>query len=669
FYFRGPTIDGAANCQSLANDQDIVVDGFTRNLISNRPITLEELSPEAYLVRGKISGEAATVHPLELPPLQKEIAKSFLPKGIERINQVGEFRTVITVFIAFSNIDTHEEMASFAKIILEKADNFGGYFKEIDFGDKGGLIPIFFGAPISYENSVVRAIEFALSIREEVDILCKDHPDIQYRMGITMGTAFTGYVGGQERCQYACVGTRTNLAARIMMHADWQEILVDDEIAHTSLFRFKPKGKTKYKGISEPIPTFVLLGRQHQAGKPGYTGPMIAREAECRTLREFAMPIFRNETAGLAYVYGEAGIGKSRTLHELRRQLSAQYRLSWQLCPSDQILRKPFNSFIYFLKQYFHQSIDLDVEQKHKRFQEELERLAAQLAKSKHRSARKASRELKRTRPILAALLGLRESGSLWEKLDAKGRYQNTIAAIVNLFLVESLVAPLIIELEDIHWIDEDSQMLIQELLLRMKGFPILLLGTSRYYDDGSCPTLVAESELASLGHPLLRIDLGALSPADVRTFAERALAGPIHDEFLEVLLRATNSNPFYVEQLLEYFRENSLLLRDDGRWNLRDKSIRLSNSINSILTARIDRLSNMVRETVKAAAVIGREFDVPVLTEVLRNDASFRDAGQSAQLLLKEQIAEAEKGQIWSAMNELRYIFRHSLMREAAYS
>ncbi|MEL6275728.1 MAG: adenylate/guanylate cyclase domain-containing protein, partial [Bacteroidota bacterium] len=363
FYFRGPTIDGAANCQSLANDQDIVVDGFTRNLISNRPITLEELSPEAYLVRGKISGEAATVHPLELPPLQKEIAKSFLPKGIERINQVGEFRTVITVFIAFSNIDTHEEMASFAKIILEKADNFGGYFKEIDFGDKGGLIPIFFGAPISYENSVVRAIEFALSIREEVDILCKDHPDIQYRMGITMGTAFTGYVGGQERCQYACVGTRTNLAARIMMHADWQEILVDDEIAHTSLFRFKPKGKTKYKGISEPIPTFVLLGRQHQAGKPGYTGPMIAREAECRTLREFAMPIFRNETAGLAYVYGEAGIGKSRTLHELRRQLSAQYRLSWQLCPSDQILRKPFNSFIYFLKQYFHQSIDLDVEQ------------------------------------------------------------------------------------------------------------------------------------------------------------------------------------------------------------------------------------------------------------------------------------------------------------------
>jgi predicted ATPase len=89
---------------------------------------------------------------------------------------------------------------------------------------------------------------------------------------------------------------------------------------------------------------------------------------------------------------------------------------------------------------------------------------------------------------------------------------------------------------------------------------------------------------------------------------------------------------------------------------------------MNAVLTARVDRLSFLVRETVKAAAVIGREFDLPVLSEVMKNQEDFIARNGNSHLLLKEQIQTAERSQIWHAMNELRYIFRHSLLREAIY-
>ena len=117
----------------------------------------------------------------------------------------------------------------------------------------------------------------------------------------------------------------------------------------------------------------------------------------------------------------------------------------------------------------------------------------------------------------------------------------------------------------------------------------------------------------------------------------------------------------------MEYFKESELLLQEEEVWTIEDTNVKLSNSINAILTARIDRLSNMVKETVKAAAVIGREFETPILNEVMKSQDDFNQGNPTA--LVHEQVKTAERGQIWLAMNELRYIFRHSLLREAVYS
>lgn len=672
FYFRGKAIDQAALCQMQARDQDIVIGDVMHSLLEGQTIIAEEITPGCYRVAGDIDSaiDDVTYPSLTLPQIDPEVAITFLPPEVVRYDQTGEFRTVVSAFLAFDEVRTHEEMNQFATVILNQVSDFGGYFKEVDFGDKGSVIVVFFGAPVSYENNAVRALEFSLTVKAELEALKEEtQQDFRYRIGLTVGTAFTGFVGGKERVQYACVGNRVNLAARIMSSADWHDILVDDELAKAPHFRFQLKGDIHYKGIQAAVPTFLLQGRRQSLGKPNYGGELVGREEETKELLAFSEPIFEGKSAGLAYVLGEAGIGKSRLTHEVRRQLNHRSPVNWLLASSDQILRKSFNPFTYLLQRMFRQSLELGTSQNQRRFQFRISQLKQSLRRLNSDATLPVLNELERTESVLAAQLGIASPRSLWTQLDAQGRYQNTIAAFVNLLVAESMIQPTVLELEDIHWIDDDSVAVVKELVRKTINLPFLIIATSRAEDDGTYPHLISDEQHQKLSLPTTKVEIAALDESAVRRMAEITLGSPIGDDCLTTLLRATNSNPFYLEQVLEYFRENELLVADEaGILNLSDESIKLSTSITSILTSRIDRLSDMVRETVKAAAVIGREFEIPVLSEVLREDAGLQTT-EEVMTMLREQIEVAEKGQIWSAMNELRYIFRHSLLREAVYS
>ncbi len=600
-------------------------------------------------------------------PNDRDIAELFLPAPVIDFKSEGEFRTVISVFIAFKGVETPKALDQFTSVVIEQMFEFSGYFKEIDFGDKGGILVGFFGAPVSFENNINRALEFVTAICEILKEVQKNTA-LKFKVGLTIGTAYTGIVGGEERCQYAAVGNQVNLAARLMTYADWDEVLVDKEMQKDTRFKFEHRGDIRYKGIKGNIPTYRLLGRNYE-NRPDYSGTMVGRQIELEKLLNFANVIFDGNPAGVAYIYGEAGIGKSRLSHELRTRLEGKDQLRWMTCQADQILRKPFNPFIYLLKNYFEQSPNSPTLTQYYNFENRYQKLIEQLYENPGPETETTLRELLRTKSVLAALIGLHYKHSLWEQLDEKGRYQNTLTAIVHLFLAESLIQPVVIELEDGHWLDANSADLMIELTRQVKKYPVAIFITSRYLDDGSKPQILPPNHLEHLGLPYTEVDLNILQPESARQFAEVKLGGKINDEFYNLLVRTTNCNPFYLEQVLEYFSESNLLELEEGEWNIKDKSVKLSTSINAILTARIDRLSSLVKETVKAAAVIGREFEVPVLSEVMEHQEMFQTDNVNSKALLNEQIKTAERGQIWRARNELRYIFKHSLLREAAYS
>ena len=667
FYFRGAAIDNCAQSQMRAKEQEIVLDEILKIKLGQQAPKLQVVEPGFYKIAGPlISVQAADIR-VDLPQIQEKQASYFLPDPVVAYQQDGEFRTITSVFISFEGVTTHEMLDVFVTVVLDQINKFSGYFKEIDFGDKGGVLFGFFGAPVSFENNMERALEFISATREELRSL-QEHTSLKFRMGTTIGMAYTGIVGGKERCQYAAVGNRVNLAARLMTYADWGELLMDEEIQKARNFDFQHKGDIKYKGIKGSVPTFKLIGRNLQ-DRQAFSGKMVGRSEEIQQLRQYTEGLFDQSKPGIAYIYGEAGIGKSRLSHELKEWVLHTKKGKWYTCQADQILKKPFNPFIYFLKNYFYQSPDSSNESNLSNFDNQFDRLLREIEASAHPQKESITKELFRTKSVLAALVGLFIEGSIWEQLDAKGRYQNTLAAINNLIIAESITRFTVIELEDAHWIDDNSRELLYEFVKNMQGKSILLLITSRYKDDGTKPLILNENLLVNLPFTYLQIDLNILQPEAVRSFAEVNLGGMISEEFYEFLIRTTNSNPFYLEQVLEYFSESNLLSVSNNKWHIKDQNIKLSSSINAILTARIDRLSTLVKETVKAAAVIGREFEVPVLSEVMNSQEFFVSQNGNVKTVLKEQIKIAEQGQIWLAMNELRYIFRHSLLREAVYS
>ena len=676
YYFRGLPIEGCSQAQVRALSLEMVCDERFAAYLFPLGLTAQDLGDGYFRIREPLAGSTMPSelsdakdkldHPVHLPPPDPEIMAQFLPREVFTENNQGEFRNVVSVFLSFAGVDTHAALDHFASAVLDQVDNFGGYLKEIDFGDKGGVMFSLFGAPISFENNVERALEFIAAVQDDLRDL-ENLTGARYRIGITAGVAFTGVIGSEERCQYAAVGARVNLGARLMMKASWSEVMADENVQRNRNFKFTFRGEAQYKGFEQHIPTYTLAGRS-LAGRASYAGGYIGRQGEQEALFAFTYPLREGRFAGMAFVFGEAGIGKSRLSYEFRRRLRESMTVSWFSCQSDQILRKPFNPFIYFLKNYFDQSPENNNERNREFFESNFKELQDDLTGSRHPEAEAVRREIARTQSVLAAMVGIPISGSLWEQLDARGRYQNGLAAMANLFVAESLLQPAVIELEDAHWFDDMSREFMTQFIRRAQGYPLLFLSSSRYEDDGSRAHILRPNVLQELGVPVLELDLNFLQPDDLKSFAQARLGGSLHPELLELLQRMTQGNPFYIEQMADYFQEANLLKNTDGVLQLHNGDIQISDSVKQIMMARIDRLSGLVKETVKAAAVIGREFELPVLSAVMARQEEFALRNGDLELVLREQIQTAEKWQVWYAMNELRYIFRHSLLREAAY-
>lgn len=672
YFFRGPAIEGCAKGQMQATQQQIIIDeAFRQELFAaspNRELPLTPCATDGFFVVEEKPDVGELVLPAlpSLPTMKPELLTQFLPKALLETNQRGEFRTVVSVFICFEGLEGFDALNSFATEVLNQINNFSGYFKEIDFSDKGGVIVAFFGAPVSYENNVERALEFVLSLQDEL-LPLQINNGLQFKVGIAEGIAYAGVIGGVERSQYAAVGHRVNIAARLMMSAKWGEVLVDEAVHKNRNYRFQHTGDISYKGLHNLIPTYRLTGRNQEQHRP-FDGAMVGREQELEKLETFAIKAFEASEPAVAYVYGEPGIGKSRLSYELRSRLRKRRGLYWMVCQSDQILRKPFNPFIYLLKNYFGQKPTNTPEANLQSFEHEFKALLGELVNITDPESESIKREIVRTKPVLAALTGLKTADSLWDDLDARGRYQNILAALAALVQAEALLGPVVLELEDGHWFDDNSLEFLNELIGRIRHMPVFVLVTSRYDDDGNKPKLFSETVLGKTGLPQLEIDLNILDGEAMHNFASQRLKGKISFELLELLLRTSNGNPFYAEQMLEYFLESGQLVERPNGWMVKDVNVRVSDSIQSVLTARIDRLSGLVKETIKAAAVIGREFELPVLNEVMMANEELAQHNGNSTAVLKEQVKTAERAQIWQAMNELRYIFKHSLLREAVY-
>ena len=582
-------------------------------------------------------------------------ASRFYPEPLLNMQPQGEFRPVYTLFINVQTLPAPTADGDFLPHFLQLLNNYGGYLcriGRIGANDPGGTFLLFWGAPTSHENDLERVLGFLLELRAMLGDAM--------RAGVTYAVVYAGFIGSALRAEYTCYGSRVNQGARQMVIAKWGQILLDETTARRAQVDYAVNlaGHFVLKGLAGEQPLFDLQGRQAEHVRTGLAHALafpseaafIGRAGEAAQLRAALQPVFAGHFAGFTLVSGEAGIGKSRLVHEVLDALNgpdASRDAQVFLCQTDEILRESLNPLRYFLRRYFNQEAGGGDAANKAAFARKLDGLIAATTETA------LAAELGRTRSFLGASINLRWPDSLYEQLDPQLRFENVLSALKALLLAESRQRPLILLIEDAHWLDEDSRAFWARLARNVDEYPLAIVATARPLEEAGATPIPA----AIIRH---EIALSPLTAADIEALARAHLGGAIATELVELLMARAEGNPFFAEQMLLYLQEQALLQEDAQGWRLNDRSTSGSivpEDVQTVLVARLDRLAQEVKHVVQTAAVLGREFSVQVLSQMLRGDAT-----------LAAKVQSAQDAAVWAALSELRYLFRHALLRDAAY-
>lgn len=641
YYFQGNAIEACAEAEHHAKSGEILLDKNTKVLLN---VLIETEEVDSFYRISTIKAPLPPTQPYTPTEPDAGLQGHFFP--LELVNQTisGEFRQIVNLFIMLPTVRTEVQLRIFMQTLFELQERYGGLLNRLDFGDKGSNLLLFWGVPAAYENDIQRALDFTLELQMQTSI--------PINAGITYQIAHAGFIGSALREEYTCYGRGINLAARFMTAAPRGEIWADEQVAKAAerWFEIDFEGARQFKGFQDKQRIYVILERKEEAA-PFFKGELVGRRMELSRLAEFITPLKKGKFAGLLVVWGEPGIGKSRLLYEFLSDPEWDIPEKYQvfIAQTDEIVREPFNPFSHWLRTYFGVSAGQAESRNKRSFNRKLDGLIAEL------EDRDLADELDRTRSCFGALVGLEWPDSLYQQLDAQGRYDNTFIALSALLQAESFRKPVILFLEDAHWLDADSKVFLTYLARRLtsderKSYPIAILTTARSERDGVLDGLPVNQQ----------IDLGGISPNDLGKLAETQLGGRASPGLLELVRSWAEGNPFFAEQILGYLQEENLLLSSGADWDFKgeQKKTFIPENLNALLVARLDRLPPEVRKVVQTASVLGREFEVRLLALMLPKDP-----------VLPAKIQGAVNASIWLIPDELHCIFKHGMLREAAYN
>jgi len=644
YYFSGSAIIESAAAEKYAGPGDIVLAAPLFAAVESVVAAIPLAEGGRYRLQGapafEVTRQAVTV------PASAEAAAPFLPPGLQSARLVSEFRQVANLFINIRGNPTHEEISAFMSILFGLQERYGSMLNRIDFGDKGCHLLLFWGAPGSYENDMERAISFALALR--------DQSPLSLRMGLTYGIAHAGNVGSRIQAEYTCYGQGVNLAARLMSAAPWNEIWLDQLAARKASPAYcalTPLGARAFKGFEAEQPVFRLDERLEEAALPGPGGQLVGREVELARLVEALHPLKEGRRAGVITIVGQPGMGKSflaGKLLTLLQESSAAPGLNLPgiliaVCQTDEILRESLNPLRYWLRRYFDQSPANTESTNKAAFKRILDDLIYETEDRELRA------ELGRTRSILGALVDLFWPQSLYEQLTPELRFENSLGALSTLIRAECLRRPLLLLIEDVHWLDRDSITFLRRLTHQVTDLPLALLLTSRT-ESGD--------DLIDSDVPQQIVRLGSLDSDSLAGMVANQLERKPTATLLSFLSERTGGNPFFAEQMVAHLAANDLLVpQGDSVGLLESGQIIVPDDVQALLVARLDRLPARLREIVQEASVLGREFEREVLALLSGTDGS-----------LGELLQQAVWEDIWQPLGEQRYLFQHTLLRDAAY-
>ena len=576
--------------------------------------------------------------------IRKKVASKFVSDNILSSKLTGEFRSVIPVFINIKSCD-NARFRECVSIVLSTASDYGGELNGLYCSNpEYSTALVLFGAPVSWENNTSRAFDFSLKLRNDLDN--------SIRVGISEGTVYAGITGNSRRCKYSVYGDTVNTAARLLSKAEFGEILVTEKAIQNRKQQYGfsdteywlPRGKTDD----------ILIGRLSDLKNSGirnaFQGKMLGRSSQMETLLRKIQTVEQGKFAGVAMVYGEAGMGKSRLLLEASQKFSTSCQT--YILKSDDILRQSLNPFIYFLKDLFQQNETENRAYNRAIFVNRMKLLIEELQDTASSMDDEILLvEMERATSIIGSILGYYWEDSVYSKLAAESKFNNTALALRTLVKALSRIKPSIFIIEDLHWMDNDSKRVIKTLTRNVENYPFVILISSRYFDDGSKPPEPVDESTDTISLDLTAIDRKAAR----RVIVDRLGAEP-GTKLANFILTSSSGNPFYIEQFCLYMMESGLLSDKSGRYRFSSGKYDIPSGIKSILVARMDRLPKDVREILQTASILGQEFNIDTLKLISesKNNQKLLDEGQRLRL--------------WSRQSSSVFAFNHVLYRNTAY-
>lgn len=530
------------------------------------------------------------------------------------------------------------------RIMVRAVRSYEGYVVH----STGDGIYAVFGAPIAYEDHPQRglyaALEMQKKLREHAERLAKlGKPTIEVRIGINSGEVVMRAVETGGRLEYTSIGHSANLAARLQTLAPAGSIAVSELTRRLveGYFEMRPLGSATVKGISDPIDAFEVTGlgslQRFQVSMRRGLNKFVGREGELQRMRRPLELAMRGEGQIVALV-SEAGTGKSRLLFEFGKMLAPECKVleAHSVSHGKATAWLPVIELLY---SYFGITDGDDAAARRQKIGASLSALEPALVDSL---------------PYLQGLLGVIEGPDPLQMMDPLIKRRRTLEAIRQIILAESLRQPVVMVFEDLHWIDEQTQALLDLLAGSIGDARVLLLMTYRpeYRHEWSAGSHYLEHRLEPLAgddaEKLVSVLLG--DAPDLRPLKS-------------LIIDRTNGNPFFIEETIRALFEEGALLRTGPITLTKPLSeLRMPATVQGILAERIDRLSAIQKELLQTLAVIGRKSPIGLVREVAPEKNSQLD-------LIVSELESAEFIFRQQGLVDNDYIFKHALTQEVAYN
>lgn len=670
----GGTLDRMAVAEHLAQKGEIIIAPEIAAALGEQAIIPEWRNGptgQPYAVLNNLRQSISPDPWPDLPLLPQELTRQWLlPPVYQRLQRgegayLAELRQAVAVFHKFSSLDydaddeAGDKLNAYISWVQNVLGRYGGHLLQLSIDDKGSYFYGGFGALQAHEDDATRAAAAALELH-------KPPPHLHFitlgQTGISRGQVYTGGYGGITRQTYGVLGNQVNIAARLMGQAKPGQILATSFVMQATIrdYDYEALGALPLKGVISPMLIFALAGRHRKRGTDTLKGrslaPMVGREEQRTLLLNRLEALHQNGESGCIIIEGEAGIGKSRLVIELLDEAQAT-GLTSLLGTGDAIENAAaYHAWRPLFRQFF--NLELPGEEVTTAPIETwrtvvIEKLSTHL-----------SPHFQDLLPLLNVVLPLDlPENELTAQLSGEVRANNTLELLVGLLQTHTQTQPLVIVLDDAQWLDSASWVLTRQVSRDLQ--PLLLVLVTRPLDTPLPPEYTTLLEQPTTHH----IRLETLTANDIEALiCQRLRVRQLPARVSRLIHEKAAGHPFFSEELAYALRDAELIRIENGECFVTPeagalRAMDFPDTIQGVITSRIDRLSPQHQLTLKVASVIGRTFWL--------NALSYIYPLEKEKPVLSNYLGDLEKAAITTTVlgePDLSYVFKHAITQEVAY-